>query len=273
MLAAITHGVPTILVLKLTYHSGYTATVQDTRIKQDSRRNCCASHSTCHCGHHGVCAVQDSWCSLFVRAWWWTMFTQCGRSIATLLLPSTNCFRVEFPWKESAATLRQDSALLLPSWEVIGLSIVMLCSWTVDGVQTIAVSNVLQLWQVDPSDIRILRTTPVGLETNFPMYSSWTCASSLAQFVTWFCWIWFLGFCKSNRGDFPQFWRNEQMHCETSEKIASEYWLRSVIWPHRLSRWDDQVLLDPQLAFGPVSSVECLCNALWRCIHSALNTV
>ena len=205
MLAAVTHGAPTILVLTPTYHLGYTATVQDTRIKQDSRKNCCASRSTCHCGHHGVFAVQDSWCSLFARAWWWTLFAQCGRSIATLLLPSTNCFRVEFLWKELAATLMQDSALLLPSCVVIGLSIVMLCSWTVDGVQTTAVSNVLQLWQVAPSNIRILRTPPIGLETNFPMYSSWTCASSLVQFVTWLYWIWFLGFCKSNTGDFSQY--------------------------------------------------------------------
>ena len=38
MLAAVTHGAPTILVLTPTYHLGYTATVQDTQIKQDSRK-------------------------------------------------------------------------------------------------------------------------------------------------------------------------------------------------------------------------------------------
>ena len=264
MHAAVTHGAPTILVLKPTYHSGYTATVQDTRIKQDSRKNCCASRSTCHCGHHGVFAVQDSCCSLFARAWWWIMFAQCGRSIATLFLPSTTCFKVESLCLDSAATLTQDSALLLQSCEEIGLSIVMLCSWTVDGVQTTAASNVLQLWQVALYNIRILRPTLLGLDRNIPMYSSWTCASSLVEFVTWLYWIWFLGFCKSNTGDF---WRNEWLHCENSRKNRPRNaLLRSAIWPHRLSLWDDQVLLDPQLAFGPVSSVECLCNALWHWI-------
>ena len=160
------------------------------------------------------------------------------------------------------AVYRFGSFSNFPSVELF--SIVMLCSWTVDGVQTTAASNVLQLWQVALYNIRILRPTLLGLDRNIPMYSSWTCASSLVEFVTWLYWIWFLGFCKSNTGDF---WRNEWLHCENSRKNRPRNaLLRSAIWPHRLSLWDDQVLLDPQLAFGPVSSVECLCNALWHWI-------